>query len=324
MIRLALVLTAIGLAAPASADTSDSGNLTIGGQGIIVGSMTVQGGGGLGATYGITTSSITASSATLSATGASIYSLTTSSGIHVLNGKLKLESGSYITWPDGTTSTTSAGGGGAGNVVLSATQTFTGANTFASSVTISGAIFAGPTSYSSTATLTGTFMNGWNTVSISSFQNVSQVFLYGLASSTTYRGSCALYKKTVGNIYVQLNGDAGGNYHYSGPVCPSNQAGCTHISGSGETGVQLTGYSNPAQNNTPISILFTELSSAFGLPKRAWFHATVGSDDADIRAIARTVSAYYNGSANLSQIRVYASAGTFDGQCVWEQFVKGF
>lgn len=50
------------------------------------------------------TQSVTSSSITLTGVGATVYSLTTSSGIHVLGGKVKLDPGAFIQWPDGTIS----------------------------------------------------------------------------------------------------------------------------------------------------------------------------------------------------------------------------
>lgn len=74
---------------------------------------------------------ITASSATFTATGSSIYSLTSSSGIHILAGG--------ITWPDGTISTTAASSGGSsGDASLASTQTFSGANTFTGTTIFGG------------------------------------------------------------------------------------------------------------------------------------------------------------------------------------------
>lgn len=74
---------------------------------------------------------ITASSSTFTATGNNIYSLTSSSGIHILAGG--------ITWADNTTSTTATpGGGSGGNASLASTQTFTGANTFTGTTTFGG------------------------------------------------------------------------------------------------------------------------------------------------------------------------------------------
>ena len=120
---------------------------------------------------GITSSGAhTASSMTTTATGAGIYAITSSTGIHVLNGKIKLEQGSYIQWPDNTTSTTASDvlklsspttGGSVGNVLaiksdgtnewiasaagvtVNSTNTWTAPNTFtagvvASSLTVNG------------------------------------------------------------------------------------------------------------------------------------------------------------------------------------------
>lgn len=122
-----------------SSSITANGPVWIGGQTLIVGTMTVQGGGssfvvvassvgvrtaspataldvngsaqfGSGATKSTFTASgsltlngaasITAASATFSASGANVYSLTTSSGIHVLAGG--------VTWADGSTSTSAA------------------------------------------------------------------------------------------------------------------------------------------------------------------------------------------------------------------------
>jgi hypothetical protein len=101
-----IFLAGLAFVPTANADVSDSGNLSIGGNGIIVGSMTVIG-------------------------TSAMYGLTTSTGIHVLNGAVKLESGAYVQWSDGTTSTTSSSGGGVCSscVLLNSTQSLTGQNT---------------------------------------------------------------------------------------------------------------------------------------------------------------------------------------------------
>jgi hypothetical protein len=71
---------------------------------------------------------IKSSSAAFSTTGAAIYALTSSTGIHVLNGKIKLESGAFVEWPDGTTSVT-AGGGSTGINFASTTYATTASST---------------------------------------------------------------------------------------------------------------------------------------------------------------------------------------------------
>lgn len=109
MTKKILLALALGLTtASVRADVSDSGNLTIGGQAVIVGSMTVTG-------------AIAGSSVTLSTTGAAVYALTISTGIHVLNGRVKLEAGSFIEWPDGTMSISSTTGGGGTGAASSST-----------------------------------------------------------------------------------------------------------------------------------------------------------------------------------------------------------
>lgn len=147
------------LAVPARADIVDGGNLQIGGQGVFGGTLTVQG-NALGVA-----GSISATSATVSGTGAQAYALTTSSGIHILNGKLKLDSGAMIQWPDGTTSTTAAGG--SGNAVASSTFVYlcggdqtpsAGQNTQASAATVTN----------STSSLTFS-MGSWAEVSVTFF-----------------------------------------------------------------------------------------------------------------------------------------------------------
>ncbi len=83
-----MLLALICFAGSAYADVSDSGNLTIGGQGIIQGSMTVQ---GSAFSVGGTTFTVTAGSVTL-------------------GGPLNMAAAG-IKWADGTTSTTAASGG---------------------------------------------------------------------------------------------------------------------------------------------------------------------------------------------------------------------
>lgn len=91
MIIQALGLFALFLAAPARADVSDSGNLTIGGQGVIQGTMTVQ---GSGFSVGGTTFSVAGGSVTL-------------------GGRLNAAAAG-IKWADGTVTTSSSSIGGSG------------------------------------------------------------------------------------------------------------------------------------------------------------------------------------------------------------------
>lgn len=114
MIAHALSIAALTLCVAARADVSDSGNLTIGGDGVIQGTMTVQG------------NAFSVGGATFSVSGGSV----------TLGGRLNA-SPEGVKWADGTISTT-AGGGGGGDASLSATQSWTGGNTFLSTLTVVG------------------------------------------------------------------------------------------------------------------------------------------------------------------------------------------
>lgn len=129
MTRKILLLLALGLTVPAQADVSDSGNLTIGGTGVIQGTMTVQG-------------------SAFSVGGATF---TVAEGSVTLGGRLNVAS-TGIKWADGSTSTTAPSG--AGNVLLTATQTFSGGNTFTSGINIGS-----PGSYLELNTSDGLEMN---------------------------------------------------------------------------------------------------------------------------------------------------------------------
>lgn len=101
MIIQALALMALSLAAPARADVSDSGNLTIGGQGIIQGTMTVQ---GAGFSVGGTTFSVAGGSVTL-------------------GGRLNAAAAGIL-WADNTTSTTASAGSSSGSAGGDLTGTY--------------------------------------------------------------------------------------------------------------------------------------------------------------------------------------------------------
>lgn len=152
--KIFLLLTLLAVVPSARADVSDSGNLSIGGNGVIAGTMTVQGSAFSvgGSSFTLSGGSATlayqiiASSISLTGTGSTSYDLTLSSGMHFTTAN------TGITWGDGSVSTSaSAGAGGSGNVVLNATQTFSGANTFTSSVTFNGAVLG--SIFSSTQTI---------------------------------------------------------------------------------------------------------------------------------------------------------------------------
>lgn len=111
MIRALVMMVLILAAALARADISDSGNLTIGGTGVIQGTMTVQG----------------------SAFGVGGATFTVAGGSVTLGGRLNVAAAG-IKWADGTTSTTASSGGGAAGVRLSTFTMF--GNTSATNVDV--------------------------------------------------------------------------------------------------------------------------------------------------------------------------------------------
>lgn len=98
MTRLILLSAALALSAPAHADVSDSGNLTIGGNGVFQGTTTVQG------------SEFSVGGATFTVSGGSV----------TLGGRLNAAA-TGIKWADGTTSTTAASGGASALAITTCT-----------------------------------------------------------------------------------------------------------------------------------------------------------------------------------------------------------
>lgn len=123
--KIFLFLALLAVVSSARADVSDSGNLSIGGSGVISGTVTVQGGAFSvgGSSFAISGGSATvayqivASSISLTGTGSTSYDLTLSSGMHFVGSK------TGITWADGSTSTTSSSGSGI-PLVLDSTYTY--------------------------------------------------------------------------------------------------------------------------------------------------------------------------------------------------------
>ncbi len=89
----------------------------------------------------VTASAFFGNTATLSQTGAAQYSLTTSSGINVLDGKLTLGANSMIVWPDGTISTSASAGSPGGQATLSGNNAFSGKNSFSGASTFTGTAY---------------------------------------------------------------------------------------------------------------------------------------------------------------------------------------
>lgn len=223
MRKIICSVIALALASFARADVSDSGNLTIGGNGVIQGTMTVQGG------------DFSVGGATFSVSGGSI----------TFGGRLNASTAG-IKWADGSTSTTSASAGG-GNAVLAATQTFSGANTFTSTTTVGLGADVQVLNYS--AALRG----GWSQVgsyniagsSFAVFSNFDQRFPHRVHSSVYSVGA-------AWNEIIRFNGDLGGNCSWQGSyVCqgggimPTGLASQDHmniIPAAGVSGTTVTAH----------------------------------------------------------------------------------
>lgn len=199
------------------------------GQAVVSGSMTVQG------------SAFSVGSATFSVAGGSI----------TLGGRLNAAAAG-IRWADGTTSTTAAS---APTVVINATQTFSGQNTFANLVTVSSGIHVTAPILSTTPanTLTsGSMVKGWaifsstpttpilyDSMNVAAIGDVwtGVVVIYWNTpfASENYATACVSWRTDVTNNNV-CNAYASGSLYYS----PSSVAiQMTNVSG---TGVDMKGY----------------------------------------------------------------------------------
>lgn len=186
----AFILLAVLLAAPpARADVSDSGNLTIGGQGIIQGTMTVSG------------AAFSVGGTTFSVSGGSV----------TLGGRLNLAA-SGIKWADGTTSTTAAAGGGGG--VATSSITYNDLTVYAGNTATS----FGPCLAGSSVTFTGTgALLGLD----GAFYKATTGLVYGrwlVDGATTWNGGSVhviyMYNDTVVQINWQIpvTGLSSGNH----------------------------------------------------------------------------------------------------------------
>lgn len=308
MIIHALLLTLGVLAAPAHADLSDSGNLTIGGNGALAGALT-------------------ASSVTLTATGSGIYALTSSSGLHVLGGSVRLEPGAYIRWPDNTTSTTAATGTGAGDMILASTQNVSGAKVFLSSVT------AGPTIYTTTATTSGAavtangsaLVNTWMIVASTNPSGSQLVQFTGLVPGKQYM-LIASYRINVAtsSLYYRFNSDSGSNYKYG--VSAARTDSGAFISNVSENASYCPAPAftscSPGYDCRTIIEFGTNTAGAKGVGAFSR-HVTPSGAHLDNSYGA----CYYNGSLALSsitvQVNIADASATFSGFVYLMQLVPG-
>ena len=188
----------------------------------IVGTMTVQGADG-----------IKASSGNFTGTGTTVFSITASSGIHMLNGRLDLEgTGAFIRFPDGTTQKTAPTAGAA-----AAVSSYTFMGTVSLTQTAFGACFAG-----STVTLVTTGLPV--TVSFSGAINYSSVNDAGLAILIDGAFPTPL-STTVGNYMTSFDNAGrckGATFVFNaGALSAASHTFCLTANGTGGGQVDIVG-----------------------------------------------------------------------------------
>jgi hypothetical protein len=309
-----------------------TGGIMAGGQGTVVGTMTVQGnalsvGGSTlavsGGSVGIRTASPATSldvagsaqfggaalKSTFSATpGGSAFALDLSSGAKLSNGgSLELTSGGYLKWPDGTISKTASPASAA---VLTATQTFSGLNTFASTAAVGNSSV-----YSTVLDYSKPLVGGWSIVGLSSFTNAGAVTFTNYVSSYPCNLEVTLNKDgSAGTVNLTFNGDSGSNYQFYASILDSSNYSSSQygvpgtyipIVGTSAASVGTTGNGNWASfrimtkpgNNAGGTMAFGQTYW--------WYNATV-------REFGTVNGSWLNSQAPTS-LTMTASAGGFTG-----------
>lgn len=149
-------------------------------------------------------------------------------------------SGMYLnsaTYINGLTKGGSCVAAGTGDATLASTQTFSGANTFTSTITV------GPTVYTATVTLTsGALMNNWMMVASSSFSSVSLVAFNGFESTGIYKAEIYIFQNTSDAVFrVRFNNDTGNNYAWKTLTNTNGGGGAVVETGSADSVWSITG-----------------------------------------------------------------------------------
>lgn len=295
MTRQILALMMLFLAVSSRADVSDSGNLTIGGNGVIQGTMTVQGG------------AFSVGGSTFAVLGGTVQ----------VGGLLRV-SNLGIQWNDGTISTTAASGSGVGDVILTATQTFSGASTFTSSVTV------GPSLVLSTVSFSNVLRGNWSLIASTHPSGSTGAYFYGLVSTSPYGGGTAMYRLVVnlrqntsdGIIAVRFSDDMNASSHLgmnsgygnaAGTINHGYTAGLNYCWLSYQTGERAT-------QHLVTSFEFAPQPSRGAPDSNIWghneFYSGVGGTG-DPSMVQN--GCLYIGSQPLKNIKVFTTSGTFTG-----------
>lgn len=205
---------------------------------------------------------------------------------------------------------------GTSGAQLASTQTFSGANTFLSTVTV-GTSSAPWNVTSSTLNYAAAVIGGWFDCGAIDVNAATAIEFYGFFSTYTYRRHWNLTQNTSnGSVQTNINDDVGSNYQYSNVGNYTNNVACTGSSG-GTTSAQFNcGVDNKSatifSGNTDISATPDFSRSSTIVMETGTFQ---GNDTGATRYVA-TGGAYYSGSASIANYRMTASAGTITGR-VW-------
>lgn len=276
----------------ASADISDSGSLTIGGQSVIAGTMTVQG--------------------NAFSVGGSTFSVL--AGTVNVSGLLKV-SAAGIQWDDGKVSTTSSsGGGGIGDMSLASTQTVTGAKVFTSSIA------AGPQVQTSTAitgpgavqaTPSAVFVNAWTLVASTITYNATRSTLYGLRQGVTYRLEWAYLASVAGVPNITFN-HSGSVYQYAANGWRSDGSAITTNSTSGSecnfTGNGSVGLNQEARGEFTFKIYDSDNTRVLGFGKHVHVDGQPSPQMMNVQ-----FGCYYDGASAVSSIQLAAGSNGITG-----------
>lgn len=258
------------------------GQVIAAGQVVVVGTMTVQSG------------AFSVGAATFSVSGGSV----------TLGGRLNAAAAG-IKWADGTLSTTAVSVDG--RAILAATQTFTGANIFTSTVAIGAAI------QTTTATYASILMNGCIAISTRPSVGVGAVIFTGLWPGYRYRltASGAQAAGSASTLRLRFNNDTGSVYGgYAADLC-------TNAGGGSEVGNLNTLTYVPLMEpgglaaSGPFDVRAEfEDPAANGVIRGSCYAQFMASGVID--CVTHRCSFIYNNSP-LSSVTLYTTNNTFTG-----------
>ena len=196
-----------------------------------------------------------------------------------------------------------------GAALLTATQTFSGANTFAGTAFFTSSVTVGNYSFTSTASYQAALLGGWTVVAVASSTSFSSIQFSNLSSSYTYRVHYALrWVTTGGNATVRINNDSGTNYYETAFGLFTNGSS-DNVATPASTSMRIQNTGGGA--STPLTGYFELNCIDFVCD----IHGQSNYDNSATRA-GLVYFHRYNGTTNLSSLTISPSAGTWRGH-VW-------